>query len=92
MNYSLIGSVESNSLLLFAAGIFMFFAMPLMNPPFIFVSYGGPAVVSLACGVLVFHSIVRGQSCRCVSWHNPAKPLLDGAGRASASASNPKKV
>ena len=92
MNYSLIGSVESNSLLLFAAGIFMFFAARLMNPPFIVVLYGGAVVVSLACCVFMLHSVVRGQSCRCVSWHNPAKPLLDGARRAPASASNPKKV
>jgi NADH:ubiquinone oxidoreductase subunit 6 (subunit J) len=114
MNYSLIGFVESNLLLLFAAGIFMFFAVPLMNPPFIFVLYAGAVVVSLACGVFMPRSdafarpgrrtraeacivpvidfVVRGQSCRCVSWHNPAKPVLDGVERASASASNTEKV
>jgi hypothetical protein len=41
-------AVGSNSPLLFAAKIFLFFSIPIMYSPFLFILYGGIVVFTLA--------------------------------------------
>jgi hypothetical protein len=43
--------VRRNSPLLYAAKLFMFFSIPLMYSPFMFLLYGGAVVVAMACYV-----------------------------------------